>query len=120
MEDLFEAAVERCFGERLRRERAEGMDARKADHTDGDVFLYRHGIGARLWGSLANVDWKHSNGDTASYSFRAAGDMIAAIIGQGDYMDWYCSHAYEVIDPEIAERLGQEGWTAEIARASRV
>lgn len=110
--DLFEAAVERAFGERLRHERSHGLDARKGDNEEGGLWD-RHGLGARLWGSLANIDWIHENGDTAGYSFRAAGDMIAAIVGDGDYMDWYCSSDAGIVDAEVAEGLAREGWRPE-------
>jgi hypothetical protein len=113
-DDLFEAALDRAFGERLRRERADGIDAHKADDDDNPGLWYRKGLGARLWGSLANVDWTHTNGDTAGYSFRAAGDMIAAIVGEGDYMDWYCSGDHGVLDDEVAEGMAREGWTARV------
>jgi hypothetical protein len=104
-EDLFEAAVERALGERLRKEHV----------GQGHPGWYEgKGIGHRLWGSLANIDWKHTNGDTASYSFRAAGDMIAAIVGEGDYMTYYCSYDHGVIDDEIAEAMAREGWTATV------
>jgi hypothetical protein len=92
-EDLFEAAVDRAMGDRLR---AEGIKG---------AF-----IAPRLWGSLSNVDWIHENGDTASYSFRAAGDLIAALIGEGDYMDWYCSGHDGLADEEVAELMAKEGW----------
>jgi len=75
-EDLFEAAVERALGERLRKEHIPNLG--RPGWYEGT------GIGHRLWGSLSNVDWKHENGDTASYSFRAAGDLIATIVGEGD------------------------------------
>lgn len=104
-DDLFEAALDRALGERLRAEHF-GKPPREG--------LYEgKGIGHRLWGSLANVDWTHTNGDTASYSFRAAGDLIAAILGEGDYMDWYCSAASGVLDDEVAEAMAKEGWTGE-------
>jgi hypothetical protein len=111
--DLFEAAIERAFGEQLRREHREGLDARK---TDPGGLWDRHGLGARLWGSLANIDWQHANGDTASYSFRAAGDLIAAVLGEGDYLDWYCSGSDGVIDDEVAEGMAHEGWTATVRK----
>jgi hypothetical protein len=63
-----------------------------------------------LWSSLANQDWRHRDGDTASYSFRAAGDLIAAIRGRGDYMDWYCSGPDATVSADIATALAAEGW----------
>ena len=86
-EDAFEAAV-----------------ARALDLSDDD-------IAAEMWGALANQPWQHENGDTADYSFRAAGDLVAAIrsVPGEDYMTWYCS-GREVVTPRIAEALAKEGW----------
>lgn len=88
--DLFEAAVARALGERLK----------------GD-----EGLCAALWGSITNMEWRHTNGDEAGYSFRAAGDLIAAIRGSGDYMDWYCSGPAGCVSPLVREALAAEGWT---------
>jgi len=88
--DLFEQAVSRVLGDEMR----------KSD-----------GLCRDMWSALANVEWTHENGDTASYSFRAAGDLIAAILGRGNYMDWYCSGEYATISCQIADAMQAEGWT---------
>jgi hypothetical protein len=88
-DDLFKQAVERALGEQMR----------------ADDSLCRE-----VWSALANVDWRHANGDTAGYSFRAAGDLIAAIIGRGDYTDWHCSGPYAVVSDRVDEALSNEGW----------
>lgn len=96
--DEFENAVARCMGDRIRASKPGGR------WHSGESFA------ARLWGTMANAGFVHENGDTAGYSFRAAGDLIAAIRGEGDYMDWYCSAEYDLRDPEVLALLGAEGW----------
>ena len=91
-DDLFAQALNRAYGDKIR--------------ADED-------FAAKAWGALANVDWAHANGDDASYSFRAAGDLIAAIRGEGMYMDWYCSSEAGISEP-LAEGLAKEGWTPDV------
>lgn len=91
-DDLFEQAVNRALG-----------DAMRSDDS----------LCCEMWSALANTEWTHENGDTASYSFRAAGDLIAAILGRGDYIDWYCSGPYAQVSERIENAMAREGWTAE-------
>lgn len=95
-DDAFEAAVIRALGPKIRSD----------DET-----------ARAMWSALANVEWQHANGDTAGYSFRAAGDLVAAIRGSGDYLDWYCESAIATIRGDIADALRAEGWTPVSAAA---
>lgn len=99
-EDLFEAAVERALGEQIRQSVPRGWSSAE----------YPYSVGEQMWSALANQDWRHDNGDTAGYSFRAAGDLIAAIHGSGDYMDWYCTGPYATVSELVLDALAKEGW----------
>lgn len=92
-DDKFEVMIDESFGDQLRTE-----------GRTGD-------LGKEIWSALANTDWKHTSGDTAGYSFRAAGDLIAAIVGEGDYMDWYCSGPYETVSARVHQAFEKKGWT---------
>lgn len=102
-DDQFEAALDRACGDRIRADHAKGT-TRTLDYYHAST------AGAEVWGALANVDWINDNGDTAGYSFRAAGDMIAAIVGEGDYLDYYCSASYATIPEWVALAMAKEGW----------
>ncbi len=91
IDDMFECAIDRALGRRMREDENAAQD---------------------VWSALANVDWKHVNGDTASYSFRAAGDLLAAVVGKGgDYMDYYCGSDYVDVADWISDAMAAIGWT---------
>lgn len=86
----FEEMLARVFGERMQ--------------TEDDLCK-------EIWSALANVTWYHPKSYLeAGYSFRAAGGLIAAIRGGGDYMDWYCCGPYAFITDEIRRSFRKEGW----------
>lgn len=93
-DDLFEMDVERVLGDRIR--------------SDTDVA-------EAMWSAVTNVEWRHVGGDTALYSARAAGDMIAAIRGTGNYLDFYCCGLpIDVVSSEFAEAMAAIGWTYDL------
>ena len=86
----FEAAIDRAIGKQIR--------------SDG-------ACGVALWSSLANVQWHGPDGEVVSYSFRCAGDLVAWVREEGDYMDWYCSGPLAAVAPWIGQALAAEGWS---------
>ena len=68
----------------------------------------------QAWSALANVEWHHGDEEPAAYSFRAAGDLIAACLEAGNYLDWYCSGPAGVVADWIEEALQAKGWRPEV------
>jgi hypothetical protein len=67
-----------------------------------------------MWGALCNVDWNHPAYDApVSYSFRAAGGLISEVLGEGCYMDWYCSGNAGVVPDWIKEGFASRNWIPE-------
>lgn len=88
-DDHFEAMIARVFDERMKI----------------DVELCK-----QIWSALANVDWyKPKTHESAGYTFRSAGGLIAAIRGLGCYMDWYCSGPLATVTDEIRRSFKKEG-----------
>jgi hypothetical protein len=80
----------------------------------GDRIRMDDKLACAVWCALANVDWRHEDGDTAGYSFRAAGDLVAAIRGSVHYMHWYMSSRRGQVDDQGADALAADGWTYEL------
>lgn len=87
--DPFEAALNAVLGGRI---------------SESEAFA------AEAWSAITNVRWFKADGYIALLSFRRAGDVIAAIRGEGDYLDWYCSGPSGVVSDEIRAALANHGW----------
>jgi hypothetical protein len=88
----FEQAVDRALGDRVRASQEDAV---------------------ALWSALANVDWYGPNGIEVSYSFRAAGDLVATLRrdeGRMTYMNYYCQGPAGEVATWIEEALATEGW----------
>ena len=69
-----------------------------------------------FWGALANVNWFGPNGEEVAYSFRAAGDLLAAIRrdqGRLTYMNYYCSSEVGCVPDWIGQPMADAGWRHE-------
>lgn len=69
---------------------------------------------SKFYCSLENQDWMKGN-KIGSHSFRGAGALIAALRGQGDYLDWYCAwgndrYTMATVYPEVEQILEKLGW----------
>lgn len=72
--------------------------------------------GQKLYAALCNNEfikremWQLLKEETWSCSWRHAGGILADILEEGDYMDWYCSGNEGRIDKEIETDLYDLGW----------
>lgn len=89
LEGDFERLLERLLGDRVKASRGHAVD---------------------LWCALANIVWLSPEGDQVAYSFRAAGDVVAALREEGDYLEWYCSGREGRVAGWIEARMAAEGW----------
>jgi len=63
------------------------------------------------------VSWIHNDDEEnaeCGYSFRSAGSLIASILCDGSYTDWYCSGPDGVVCDEIAGAMASRGWRYEV------
>ena len=86
--------------------------AQDLNHALGDRMRADNEFCQKVWGALANVSWRHANGDRAEYTFRAAGDLIASILGRGTYVDWYGSARPGSVSGEVSAALAPAGWSS--------
>ncbi len=78
----------------------------------GEKMKVSETLCSEVWSALANIVWKNTDGGEFSVSFRSAGGLIANIIQEGSYMDWYCSGEYAVVSEEVSAGMLTLGWTA--------
>lgn len=76
----------------------------------GDLIEDREHATA-IWSALTNVEWTYRDGRSLAYSFRSAGDLIACMLREGDYLDWYCCARAGVVTDDIAGSMSCYGWT---------
>ncbi|MGN6268464.1 MAG: hypothetical protein ACTHM0_01055 [Sphingomonas sp.] len=91
----FEAAVDRAVGDRVRSDGAYGAD---------------------LWSALVDVEWHGPDGEAVSYSSRTAGDLVAWVREEGDYIQWFCGDEPGVVVSWISDALATEGWSYALLR----
>ena len=64
-----------------------------------------------LYCSMCNVTWNHKTlGEEYSCSWRHAGGVVAGLIGEGDYLDWYCSGCEGIVSERVAKYMKSYGW----------
>lgn len=67
----------------------------------------------KFYAAMCNTDlYKVGSTGEYGYSWRSAGALIADILGEGDYLNWYCSGNEGFVDDEIADDLNAIGWVA--------
>lgn len=67
----------------------------------------------RFYAAMCNTDvYKVGAEGEYGMSWRSAGGLIADILGEGDYLNWYCSGNEGFVDDEVADDLNTIGWIA--------
>jgi len=70
-------------------------------------------FGAELWSAMANVRWYYKDAPDKTYclySFREAGSLIASMLDNSIYLDWYLSGPIATVSKYIAEKMASKGW----------
>lgn len=78
-----------------------------------DKMLASKSYCKKFYAAMCNTDvYKVGSTGEYGYSWRSAGGLIADILGEGDYLDWYCSGNEGYVDEEVADDLNDIGWIA--------
>ncbi len=79
-----------------------------ADRIGADDVFARE-----VYASLCNMQWQRDDmEELVSLSWRAAGGVVADLVGRGEcYLDYYCSGNESVVSERVREALGELGWT---------
>ncbi len=86
------------------------MSPRIRDLVRSDLFA------TLLYGAMCNTVWRHVATGTLCYCTRRhAGNVVAMLRCEGDYMDWYCSMGDGLVDEQVMAELAALGW--ELAEA---
>jgi hypothetical protein len=80
----------------------------------GDQVRADGACGIDLWSALTNISWHSPDGETVTYSFRQAGDIVAWIREDEPAEVWYCSGSPGVVETWIADAMFDQGWTYSI------
>ena len=81
--------------------------------------------GQILWGLLINSDVYTPDGDEVGASFRGTGKVMAELVGEGDYLDYYMQNNLikhllksigfdaDKLESDLKEKLDNDGWRIE-------
>ena len=79
-----------------------------------DKARARESYAQNIYAALCNQEWQKNDvwplikGETYSCSWRYAGGIVADMVEQGDYIDWYCSGIRgDLTEAQIASALEQ-------------
>jgi len=81
------------------------LSARIRSCVQNDLFA------GLLYAALCATKWRHRDAKvTWSCSWRAAGNVVAGLRGDGDYLTWYCWGHEETFDEAVLAELDALGW----------
>lgn len=88
----FERSLETCLGEQMRSSRA---------------------FAEEVWGGLTNLRWIHNDHGSIGFDYRAAGELVARIVGEGTWLTYYLQVPSGKAPDLMVERMGIHGWEVE-------